>query len=421
MDISYSLNKILLENLIAKNSVNKTFEDIAKNLGINIFVLDLNGQTVAYYAQKPLTDYFPDAYKVKNDYICFDYNNGKVFFGLGKSFFDEEKPVCTTPTCENLGYTVFYPIKTEGHPSWVLVLKVEEKTSLENAAKAAPVIAAFCCGRLKESSSVSITKKDILYTVTARELLLYDKNTVTSLSGDSINMRCKALSEKNPKAKPFAPPFAIVIFKPYYKENKDTDYSYCLYDYEYRFPNSFLQIHDGKLYSFIYSCDDSLSQNLESFAYQQQLSAGISDYFDDISERHSFKQQAEDILEIGCFIRSDKYLHKYLDCYEYLLLHSAAKRFSSSFLILSDIEMLDKFDKENNTLYLETLEEYLKNNNSYIAAANALFINRGTLKYRLEKISSLIKLDFENPEFSKILYASIMLYRLKQKQNSGEL
>ena len=81
-----------------------------------------------------------------------------------------------------------------------------------------------------------------------------------------------------------------------------------------------------------------------------------------------------------------------------------------SVLALSDVSRLADYDKANGTAYLETLEKYLECNNSYSKTAQELFIDRGTLKYRLNKISDIINTDFEDLKNSEVLSVSLYLY-----------
>ena len=63
------------------------------------------------------------------------------------------------------------------------------------------------------------------------------------------------------------------------------------------------------------------------------------------------------------------------------------------------------YDKENQNNYFETLKRYLYNNCNTNETAKELFIHRHTLTYRLDKISQLFNVDFEN-------FQCIMKYKL---------
>lgn len=54
-------------------------------------------------------------------------------------------------------------------------------------------------------------------------------------------------------------------------------------------------------------------------------------------------------------------------------------------------------DKKNNTSFLETLEAYILYNGNISKTASHLFIHRNTCIYRMEKITELFDLDYDNP------------------------
>lgn len=80
-------------------------------------------------------------------------------------------------------------------------------------------------------------------------------------------------------------------------------------------------------------------------------------------------------------------------------------------LQLTEIEFLAAYDESNHTEYLATLDAYLRYGNRLSPAASSMFIDRSTLKYRLQKISDLLGVDFEDTEVSKRLSMGIAVHR----------
>ena len=62
------------------------------------------------------------------------------------------------------------------------------------------------------------------------------------------------------------------------------------------------------------------------------------------------------------------------------------------------MKFMKKYDQENDTEYLNTLQTYIKKNRSAPAAAEALHIHKSTFFYRLEKMKSLFNIDVSNPD-----------------------
>ncbi|WP_438823690.1 helix-turn-helix domain-containing protein [Bacillus sp. JJ1764] len=74
------------------------------------------------------------------------------------------------------------------------------------------------------------------------------------------------------------------------------------------------------------------------------------------------------------------------------------------------------YDKENNTDYYETLQAYLLNRQNLNETANQLFIHRNTIKYRLNKINELSKIDLTNGEtVFQLAYSYKILHYVRKR------
>jgi purine catabolism regulator len=67
---------------------------------------------------------------------------------------------------------------------------------------------------------------------------------------------------------------------------------------------------------------------------------------------------------------------------------------------------------ENSDEFLETLEEYFTHNGNLSQTAEALFIHRNTLTYRMNRITSITKLDFENPDTRLAVQLALCIRRM---------
>lgn len=71
---------------------------------------------------------------------------------------------------------------------------------------------------------------------------------------------------------------------------------------------------------------------------------------------------------------------------------------------------LQKYDTENRTEYLSTLICYLQNNCSTSAAANALYIHRNSMQYRIKKIEDLLGIQIAaSEERLNMLFSSFLI------------
>lgn len=68
---------------------------------------------------------------------------------------------------------------------------------------------------------------------------------------------------------------------------------------------------------------------------------------------------------------------------------------------------------ENCPEIVRTLESYFENNGNVSKTAEALFIHRNTLLYRLEKITSILELNLDNPENRLAVQLALRIQRMK--------
>lgn len=163
------------------------------------------------------------------------------------------------------------------------------------------------------------------------------------------------------------------------------------------------------IYTFVFNCGNFRERQLENFCYQLQLRVGVSDMFDSLEDRHFFKKQANELLKIDSNGRQGKYVYSFFENYTQLLLKNAVDRFGAETLILSDGHRLLESDRENGTNNAQTLWQYLRCFSSPTAAAKALFIDRSTLHYRLQRITESYKVNMDDPHLSQAAMASLWI------------
>ncbi len=73
---------------------------------------------------------------------------------------------------------------------------------------------------------------------------------------------------------------------------------------------------------------------------------------------------------------------------------------------------LTKYDKEQNSNLVETLEAYFQHHGNLSQTAEALFIHRNTLQYRMDRIAEIASIDLDNPETRLALQLAIKANRL---------
>ena len=83
------------------------------------------------------------------------------------------------------------------------------------------------------------------------------------------------------------------------------------------------------------------------------------------------------------------------------------------------IACLDRYDHENNTDFLYTLEKYMENNYSVVQTAEELFIHRNTMTGRLNKITELLNMDWQDARKCQMLRIGIDIRKLLERRESN--
>lgn len=79
-----------------------------------------------------------------------------------------------------------------------------------------------------------------------------------------------------------------------------------------------------------------------------------------------------------------------------------------------DLLKLQQKDKEDHTSLLHTLEVYLSQNCRLKPTAERLFIHINTLKYRLNQITELTSISFDNFQTNCQLYIDLQMLKINE-------
>ena len=85
-----------------------------------------------------------------------------------------------------------------------------------------------------------------------------------------------------------------------------------------------------------------------------------------------------------------------------------------------DIITLYEFDKENGTECVETLFQYLICDRNVVKASKALYIHRNTMKYRLERMKTVVDFEAENSDVKIYLIMSIYILKYVLKMQLAD-
>ncbi|MBP2662064.1 MAG: putative transcriptional regulator, PucR family [Firmicutes bacterium] len=134
---------------------------------------------------------------------------------------------------------------------------------------------------------------------------------------------------------------------------------------------------------------------------------GFSNPFHNFEELKAYYTQAEIALRVGLEYYPLLWYHRFSDRALLYMLSRLKGELDEKYICSQELLTLEQYDKENQTDYLHTLRTYLDNGMNTVQTANALFIHRATMIYRLDRIKILTKINFKDPE--RMLGISISL------------
>lgn len=242
----------------------------------------------------------------------------------------------------------------------------------------------------------------------ARELIMGEGDISRSIFGDLYELRFDGLS------KGLEPDYMLAVMRPEgnFDERRLSELSRSLTKLV---PRSYRLVSGGRLYAFCYDVGSSrmssVTDKLRYFCEFNSLICGLSDSFAVLGERGGYRKQAEQALKLS-LAAGRRGVTQADDVYFELIVSGAVERVGKRVLELSEIAMLADYDEKNHTEYLATLEAYLNFGNRLSPAASSMFIDRSTMKYRLQKISDLLGSDIEQPDTAKRLAIGIAVHKV---------
>lgn len=155
-------------------------------------------------------------------------------------------------------------------------------------------------------------------------------------------------------------------------------------------------------------------EKIKNYLLENNLKMGISSEFSSIEDCSIYYNQAISSLEIGKILEPEQLIYKYEDIQPYNFIYMAKHKLIKEDFYNNSLYILKKYDKENGSDLYKTLYAYLKNNHSMTKTSEEMFIHRNTLRYRIEKIAEIIRVNLdENDNSFKLYYAykSIDFYK----------
>ena len=125
----------------------------------------------------------------------------------------------------------------------------------------------------------------------------------------------------------------------------------------------------------------------------QELNAGTSTVFSDLSQLRGAVETAKRVLSLGLRITGQKPLYSPQEVGIYRLLSELPPEQLQNCYRMTFHARIAEFDRRKQTDYCSTLVAYIKNTFKTVQTANELFIHKNSLLYRLGRFEPLFGLD----------------------------
>lgn len=145
--------------------------------------------------------------------------------------------------------------------------------------------------------------------------------------------------------------------------------------------------------------DTKYLEPLRELLKKSELYCGLSNCFGDLSQLNMYYKQSKLAMELGQVSgKYDTNIYYYSDYALMYMIHICSKHEDLNYFCNPAIIQLYEYDKEKGTHYLETLEAYVNNYKNYQLAAEAVYLHRNTMVYRINKIREITGLTLDDSE-----------------------
>lgn len=198
------------------------------------------------------------------------------------------------------------------------------------------------------------------------------------------------------------------------KQNRYLKYTFSL-ELERIFPKRYSVIYKSYIGILVQSVSEKQRKELAALAKNEDVTIGISWPFTDIMEFKRYFYQAVISIKLAyCFGQLNQVID-YDDYSYYDLLYNYKGRVPLQQYCHPALQILRDYDKANNTELYVTLRTYLECGKNQRATAEALFIHRNSLIYRINRIKQLTGLELDN---INVTYSLIDSFRIETFLNS---
>lgn len=143
---------------------------------------------------------------------------------------------------------------------------------------------------------------------------------------------------------------------------------------------------------------DALASRLHAEYPELPFVAGTGNLYHHIEHFHQSIEEAQEIVRVMQRLGRLCQVGRYEDMQVYMMLYKLRKKNILMQIYEQNLLPLIQYDQANSNQLCETLKTYLAHNRSINETAEALFVHRNTLKYRLSKIEDLCGRDLSSAD-----------------------
>lgn len=176
--------------------------------------------------------------------------------------------------------------------------------------------------------------------------------------------------------------------------------------------------HDKTRTDFWEKFYERIKRIIHAEAEKTAVYLGISQEAYKIEDYYICYKQAQKTLAILCNRFQYKGFLSFQKLGSYTVLYNLADPLVAPLFLRSYLEPLLQYGNGKNHDLFDTLRVYLQSNGNIKDSAEYLFIHRSSLKYRLEKIKDILKVDIDDAEQRFNLMLAYKLYDLYSEENS---
>ncbi len=147
-------------------------------------------------------------------------------------------------------------------------------------------------------------------------------------------------------------------------------------------------------------------ENLERILARYDMYAGFSHYFSEMEKIHAHYKHAISAIKAGMKIDNEKTMYRYEDYAVYDMIQVFHHEHDVMEYCHPAVLKLKAYDQSHKTDYLLSLYMYIIHMGNVVSTAEALYIHRNTMSYRLNKIQEILGSDLQDENFRMSIFFS---------------